>query len=92
MSAPRTRAEQETILRWDAEDPRVVLYTASPVVAAKWGRLGYVLTPFGDPAHPSGWGCTAPKGSVTVRRANRVARTPPVGRRFTARGGVAPTE
>ena len=89
--AGRTRAEQETLIRWDAEDPRVVLYTASPVVAAKWTRLGYVLTPFGDPASPSGWGCTAPKGSVTVRRAHRVARTPPVGRRFTARGDAGTT-
>jgi len=74
--ASRTRAEQETILRWDAEDPRIDMYTASPVVAARWTRLGYTLTPLGPASYPTGWRCLAPAGSVTVRRVRTSPRQP----------------
>jgi hypothetical protein len=35
-----TRAEQETIIRWDREDPLVHVFSASPVVWRKLARLG----------------------------------------------------
>jgi len=35
-----TRAEQETVIRWDREDPLAHLFSASPVVWRKLARLG----------------------------------------------------
>jgi hypothetical protein len=35
-----TRAEQETVLRWDREDPLVHVWSASPVVWRKLERVG----------------------------------------------------
>jgi len=35
-----TRAEQETVIRWDREDPDVHIYSASPVVWRRMARLG----------------------------------------------------
>jgi len=35
-----TRAEQETIIRWDREDPLAHVFSASPVVWRKLARLG----------------------------------------------------
>lgn len=64
-----TKAERETILRWDEEDKRVILYTASPATAAKWKRLGYDLTHDG-----SGWTCMGYPGCVTVRKATKTRR------------------
>jgi hypothetical protein len=39
-----TRAEQETILRWDREDPTVHVWTADPVTWRKLERLGIPAT------------------------------------------------
>jgi hypothetical protein len=43
-TAPRrshpARAEQETIIRWDREEPTVSVWSASPVVCRKMDRLG----------------------------------------------------
>ena len=86
----RTRAEQETILRWDAEDQRVLMYTANPFVAAKWRRLGYTLTPNGPIDDPSGWSSIGPKGSITVRKAVRIPRKQ-TGGGFQPRPPVAQT-
>lgn len=86
MTTARTRAEQETILRWDAEDRRVHLYTASPVVARKWARLGHILTPHGPADAPTGWSGLASAGTVTVRRANRPPRKAIYVGGFAARG------
>jgi hypothetical protein len=35
-----TRAEQETVLRWDREDDQVSIWSASPVTWRKLERLG----------------------------------------------------
>jgi hypothetical protein len=35
-----TKAEQETVVRWDREDRRVELYTSGPAQARHWTRLG----------------------------------------------------
>ena len=39
-----SRAEQETILRWDREDPLVHLWSANPAVWRKAERLGLAIT------------------------------------------------
>lgn len=67
MAITLTRAEQETILRWDAEDKRVLIYTADPAVRRKLERQGYALEAVGT----HGWRCTAPEGSITIRGAVR---------------------
>jgi hypothetical protein len=47
-----TRAEQETILRWDREDDQVHVWTASPVNWRKLERLG--ITPIRETRFPGG--------------------------------------
>lgn len=44
---PQTLAEQETIIRWDRDDPQVHLFSANPAVWRKMARLGI------DPARRS---------------------------------------
>ncbi|MCI0372779.1 MAG: hypothetical protein L0214_15710 [candidate division NC10 bacterium] len=39
-----TRAEQETTIRWDREDPTVHLWSADPVTWRKLARLGILAT------------------------------------------------
>ncbi len=36
-----TKAEQETIIRWDEEDQIAYLYTAHPAQARRWEKRGY---------------------------------------------------
>ena len=38
-----SRAERETVIRWDCEDRRPVMYTANPAQARRWTRLGYAV-------------------------------------------------
>jgi hypothetical protein len=51
VSGPRlSRAEQETIARWDEQDQTITLSTASPIVKRQLERKGYVWradSPFG---------------------------------------------
>lgn len=35
-----TRAEQETIIRWDGDSKTAICYTASPGQARRWQRKG----------------------------------------------------
>lgn len=80
-ASPLTRAERETIIRWDDEAKLVTLYTASPTVARKWTRLGHALTAVHHVnGQPTGWTGTAELRSVTVRNAKKrpaPPRTPP---------------
>ena len=39
-AAMTTKAEQETVIRWDREEQSVQLYTADPAQARRWTRLG----------------------------------------------------
>jgi len=39
-----TRAEQETVIRWDRDDPTVHVWTADPVTWRKMERLGVPVT------------------------------------------------
>ena len=58
----RTRAEQETILRYDQTAPMLHLYTTWPVDARRWKKLGYPVEV--EHRHrdgsPSGWRCSVP--------------------------------
>ncbi len=65
-----TKAEQETILRWDQEERVLHLYTAYPAEARKWKRLGYAVevcgrTPDGE---PRGWQARASLEAVRLRK------------------------
>jgi hypothetical protein len=48
-----TRAEQETIIRFDEEDRTLDIYTASARVARQLQRRGYPMLPLTNPSH--GW-------------------------------------
>lgn len=64
-----TSSERETIIRWDASDSPISLYTADPVQMRRWTRLGATLTPISTTnGEPSGWQGTAEKGAVRLRR------------------------
>jgi hypothetical protein len=65
-----TRAEQETIIRWDQERHIAVLFTSTPLEARKWSQLGYEVavcgrTPAGE---ARGWRAEAPRDAVRLRK------------------------
>lgn len=65
-----TKAEQETVIRWDREDRRVEMWTADPAEARRWLKLGYDVTIIrrsGDGA-PTGWRATGPAKCIRFRR------------------------
>ena len=65
-----TKAEQETVIRWDREQRIVQLYTADPAQARRWVRLGYDVKVQGTDrdGRPHGWTATGPSGCVRFRR------------------------
>ncbi len=65
-----TRAEQETIVRWDQEGTEVNLYTTWEPQARRWSRLGYEVTVSHRDRHgtPTGWEATAERDAVRFRR------------------------
>ena len=71
-----TKAEQETIVRWDREDRRVEMYTSDAPQARQWARLGYDVRVVGtDPeGRPHGWTATGPIGCVRFRGRAGTAR------------------
>ena len=62
-----SRAERETVIRWDCEDRVPVMYTADPAQARRWTRLGYAVIPGQDAprlVHEGGRGLrTVPTGA-----------------------------
>ena len=59
-----TRAEQETILRFDPAERILHLFTADPFVAKRWRKLGYTLLPTSfDGEAEASWQGTAPLGA-----------------------------
>lgn len=65
-----TRAERETVIRY-SDDPTepCSVYTASPVQARRWRKLGYDLTPIQSVnGEPTGWQAAVPRGTVKYRR------------------------
>jgi hypothetical protein len=70
MANRRTKAEQETILRYDASAETMELWTAYLPDARRWRRLGYpvqVASTYQD-GEPSGWKATVPKACLRLRR------------------------
>ena|SRR5438093_6906194 len=65
-----TKAEQETIIRWDQEERVLHLYTAYPAEATKWERLGYSVEVCGrtNAGEPRGWQARAPLEALRLRR------------------------
>jgi hypothetical protein len=63
----RTLEEQETIARFDRTNGPATLYTASPIQARRWSRLGYPVTPMGV-----GYAASVPKNCISFRRLKRV--------------------
>lgn len=65
-----TKAERETVINWDRETNTVRLYTADPVEARRWTRLGYDVTVCDRTrdGEPRGWKAVGPAKCVRVRR------------------------
>jgi len=65
-----TKAEQETIMRFDQEERVLHLFTACPRVARKWVRLGYAVEVCGltQDGQPRGWRATGPLEALRLRR------------------------
>ncbi len=65
-----TKAEQETIIRWDREDRSVEMWTADQAEARRWQKLGYDLTIIRRPGDgaPTGWRATGPASCIRFRR------------------------
>ena len=62
-----SRAEQETIIRWDEDEQLLDIYTASERVAVRLMRRGYALQPLSTPEH--GWRVRGvPISALTFRR------------------------
>lgn len=62
-----TRAEQETIIRFDEEERTLDIYTAAARVARQLQRRGYPLKPLTIPSH--GWRAKGlPLSALTFRR------------------------
>lgn len=67
----RSRAEQETIVRFDRASDEAVLWTADLGMARRWVKKGYAVADM-----PGGWRCTVPKRFLTFRSAQpRIPRT-----------------
>ena len=65
-----TKAEQETIIRYDQEERVLHLYTAFPPEARKWERLGYAVEVCGrtQAGEPRGWRAQAPLEALRLRK------------------------
>ena len=65
-----TKAEAETILRWDQEERVLHLYTAHAPEARKWERRGYVVEVCGrtQAGEPRGWRARAPLEALRLRK------------------------
>jgi hypothetical protein len=70
----RTRAEQETVIRFDREEWIAHLYTADPFMKARWVRKGYPVQP--DRQTASGWSADVPVAALTFRRLDHVVERP----------------
>jgi hypothetical protein len=58
----KSKAEQETIIRWDEETATLDVYTASALVARRLLAIGYPLEPLAG-----GWRGTAPLDALQFR-------------------------
>src|SRR5687767_335246 len=65
-----TKAEQETIIRWDQEERVLHFYTAYPPEARRWERLGYEVEVVDSRkcGEPRGWRADAPLDALRLRK------------------------
>ena len=64
-----TRAEMETIYRWDAEERRLHLYTAYEPEAKRWRRLGFAVQDRTSVSgEVTGWQALGPVEAISLRR------------------------
>lgn len=65
-----SKAETETVIRWDRETPCVNLWTADAVQARRWAKAGYAVTAIvgSTDGRITGWRTTGPAGCVRLRR------------------------
>lgn len=65
-----TKAEQETIIRWDQEQRVLHLYTANASEARKWKRLGFAVEVCGrtQAGEARGWQAPAPLAAIRLRK------------------------
>ena len=65
-----TKAEQETIIRWDQEEPVADLYTARQIQANQWIRLGYPVevSDRDQEGNPRGWTANVPMEAIRFRK------------------------
>ena len=89
-----TKAEQETIIRWDQVDEVADLYTAHPAQARRWIKQGYPVevSQCDSAGEPCAWRCTVPKDAVRfrqVRNGQVVRRRTGTGRQFCANDGAS---
>ncbi len=65
-----TRAEEETICRWDEEERVADLYTAYLPQARQWERLGYPVevSDLDRQGNPRGWKARVPKEAIRFRK------------------------
>jgi hypothetical protein len=89
MRFPRsTKAEQETLYRYDEEERILRMWTANPAVARRWRRLGYDVRDLGH--YPDrttrSWQATGPVDALRLRpvRDGQVVRRPPPAHAFKA--------
>ena len=85
-----TKAEQETIIRWDQEERVAYLYTACQVQANNRIRIGYPIEAFGRDQNgtPRSWTANVPMGAIRFKKVQDGAvvkrRGHGKGRRFRA--------
>ena len=64
-----TKAEQETVIRWDQDERLAHLWTAYEPDARRWERLGYSVRVFqtGRDGQPRSWSAEVPMEAVRWR-------------------------
>jgi len=64
-----SRAEQESLIRWDEDSPTATVYTACARIARRWEKLGIPMQPVGTVAGVViSWEGQVPKAAVKVRK------------------------
>jgi len=61
-----TKAEAETILRWDRESDAATLYTADPSEMRRWTKLGYPVEVCGVRPGRPGWQTRIPIRAIAL--------------------------
>ncbi len=67
--ATRSKAEQETIIRWDEDEKIATVYTACERIMKRFTKLGWTFKVTStSEGQPSGWTAVGPANAVKLRR------------------------